>query len=215
MKRLPISLWLLSATVVVAGGWSLAGAKELDVWVFELLPGIVGVIGLVVLSRHFTFSAMTCVVISVSFVLIATGARYTYAEMPLFNWLRDEFGSDRNHFDRVGHFFQGLTVGLMAREVILRKTDVGRTWGVRVLSVALALSFSALYELVEWWIVLLFYPQEGAAWLGLQGDPWDAQWDMSLALAGSLIAVLPLARLHDASIRRRLEQSAPPQETAL
>ena len=120
MKRFSVALWLLIATAVIAGFWSFSGAKELDVWMFELLPGIVGVVGLVVLSSRFTFSALTCFLISVSFVLIAAGARYSYAEMPLLDWLWNQLGSNRNHFDRVGHFFQGLTVGLMAREVIIR-----------------------------------------------------------------------------------------------
>jgi putative membrane protein len=214
MKRFSVALWLLIATAVVAGLWSFSGAKELDVWMFELLPGIVGVVGLVVLSRRFTFSALACFLISVSFVLIAAGARYSYAEMPLLDWLWNQLGSNRNHFDRVGHFFQGLTVGLMAREVILRKASVGRRWGLPILSISFALSFSALYELVEWWVVLLFYAQEGAEWLGLQGDQWDAHWDMSMALAGSMTAAFALAGLHNWSVRRRQQQCELPQDAA-
>lgn len=215
MMRLPSSLWLLVLVAVVTGIWSLAGTEEVDVWMFELLPGTIGVAGLVVLSRRFTFSALTYVVITISFVLIATGARYTFAEMPLFNWLQDQLETSRNHFDRVGHFFQGLTVGLMAREVILRKTTVQRRWGVPFLSVSVALSFSAFYELIEWWVVLLFYSAEGARWLGLQGDSWDAQWDMSMALAGSLAAVIPLAGFHDWSIRRREHDCDPSRQAEM
>jgi putative membrane protein len=97
----------------------------------------------------------------------------------------------------------------MAREVIIRKATVQRRWGVPILSVAVALSFSALYELIEWWVVLIFYSSEGAKWLGLQGDPWDAQWDMSMALAGSIAAVTALAGLHNWSIRRREHDCEP------
>jgi putative membrane protein len=213
MKRFPVALWLLITTAVAFGCWSFLGARKLDVWVFELVPGTVGVAGLVVLSKRFAFSALTYSLISVSFVIIATGARYTYAEMPLFDWLQDEFGTSRNHFDRFGHFFQGLTVGLMTREVLIRKTTIGRYWGVPILSVAFSLSFSALYELLEWWVVMVFYPDEGARWLGLQGDQWDAQWDMSMALVGSVTAVLPFAGLHDWSIRHRQEQCERPRDT--
>lgn len=212
MKRIPTSLWLVIVTTIFCIVWSYSGTKEVDVWLFELLPGTIGVTGLVVLSKRFTFSTMAHLMIAVCFILIATGARYTYAEMPLFNWIRDQFALSRNHFDRFGHFFQGLMIGLMAREVLFRKTKVGRRWGLPILSVSFSLAFSAFYELLEWWVVIVFYPDAGPEWLGLQGDPWDAHWDMSMALAGAMVAVLLLPRLHNRSINDRI-QSEPAQST--
>jgi putative membrane protein len=200
VRQWPIR-WLLLVTLV-ASVWSASGTTSLDVWGFEIGPGIVGVAGLAVIARRFRFSPLAYVVISAAFVLVATGARYSYAEMPLFNWLRDALRLSRNHFDRVGHFAQGLTVCLMAREVIFRTTNVGNGWGLAILSTSVALAFSGLWELVEWWTVLAFYRESGPEWLGLQGDPWDAQWDMSMALCGALVVNTLLARWHDRSIRQ-------------
>ncbi|HQU44684.1 MAG TPA: DUF2238 domain-containing protein [Pirellulales bacterium] len=125
----------------------------------------------------------------------AIGAKYTYAEAPPGNWLRDAFGLDRNPFDRVGHFAQGFTPALIAREVLVRVGEVRRAWLVLLLSAAVPLAFSALYEIVEWGWVLAFYPDQGPEWLGMQGDPWDAQWDMFMALVGAAAALVCLGPL--------------------
>ena len=138
-----------------------------------------------------------------AFLFTATGARYTYAEVPLAHWMIN-FGDARNHFDRVGHIIQGLTVGLMTREVLLRKTTLGNRCGIPILTVSFALAFSALYELLEWWTVLAFYPDHGPEWLGMQGDPWDSQQDMMMALFGTTIATTLMIPVHDWSIRRLL-----------
>jgi putative membrane protein len=205
---LPAALRVLLAIAVVASLWSVSGARQLDVWAFELVPGILGVVGLAVIARWFQFSGLTYYVIALSFVFIATGARYTYAEMPLFNWLKDAVHLSRNHFDRVGHYLQGLTVGLMTREVLYRTTNVNRRWWLPILAISFALAFSALYELVEWWIVLAFYPESGASWLGLQGDEWDAQWDMTMALLGAVTSCIALAAWHNRSLNQ-LNSSLP------
>jgi putative membrane protein len=140
-------------------------------------------------------------------VFISAGARYTYAEVPLPDWVDGILGASRNSFDRVGHFVQGLTVCLLAREILSRRTTLGRRCGLPVLSVAFALAFSAAYELVEWWTVLAFYPDEGPGWLGMQGDPWDAQQDMLMALLGALATATLLAPLHDRSMGQLLRHS--------
>jgi putative membrane protein len=141
-------------------------------------------------------------VVAVHFVILAAGAKYTYADMPLFNWLRDAFHLSRNYFDRVGHLFQGITAALVAREVLIRWTSLGRGWILSFLAVCVALAFSAFYELVEWQWVVWFYPGRGAEWLGMQGDPWDAQGDMLMALCGAVIIVTVFARFHDRSMAR-------------
>lgn len=197
------SLWILVLTAVLSSSWSFWGAREFDVWCFELVPGVIGVCGVVLLARYFRFSTLVYVLISVAFVFIATGARYTYSEVPLAHWISNTLGWSRNYFDRLGHFVQGLTVGLMTREVLLRRTELGKKCGVRVLTVAFALAFSAFYELVEWWTVLAFYPGHGPEWLGMQGDPWDAQQDMVMALTGVIVAVTLMVPLHNRAIRRQ------------
>ncbi len=196
------SLGLLVGTSIFATIWSFAGARELDVWAFELVPGLIGVFGIILLAKSFRFSRLVYVILCVAFVFIAAGARYTYAEVPLGHWIGDRFGLSRNHFDRVGHFLQGLTVGLMAREVLLRRTTLGKRLGVPLLAVSIAFTFSGFYELVEWWVVLAFYPDSGPEWLGLQGDPWDAQLDMLMALLGALGATTLLVPFHDHSLVR-------------
>ena len=196
------SWWILAVTAVLGSFWSFQGAQERDVWCFELLPGTVGVCGVLILARWFELSTLAYLTISAAFLFIAVGARYTYAEVPLPDWASGVLGGNRNSFDRVGHFVQGLTVGLLAREILSRRTVLGKRCGLPVLSVAFALAFSALYELVEWWTVLAFYPDAGPEWLGMQGDPWDAQQDMLMALVGSLVTATLLFSLHDRSIRR-------------
>ena len=201
-RRIPRDVWLLLAVVLLATAWSLVKPADYATWLFEIVPGGIGVIVLVAISPRFRFSSLLYAVVAIHFVILAAGAKYTYAEMPLFNWLRDTLLLSRNHFDRVGHLFQGVTVALLAREILVRRTDVGRGCILALLSICTALAFSAFYELLEWWWVALFYPDQGPQWLGMQGDPWDAQWDMFMALCGAVLVVGTLSRLHDRSIQK-------------
>jgi len=158
-------------------------------------------VGLLALTYwRFPFSRLVYLLVAVHFTILAVGAKYTYAEMPLFNWLRDTFDLTRNYYDRVGHFAQGFFPALIAREILLRTTPLrpGKMLTFLVASVCLALS--AFYELIEWWVVLVFYPESGPEWLGLQGDPWDAQQDMFMALLGAVAALALLSRAHDRSL---------------
>lgn len=200
--------WLTIAACAVTL-WSFAGTKEVDVWVFELVPGIAALAITVWVGRYyFRFSTMTYAVIGMSFFFIALGARYTYAGVPLFRSMGELFGSSRNHADRFGHFLQGLTVALMAREVFIRKTPLSRRLVIPLVTISFALAFSAMHELVEWWVVAFFYPQSGPEWLGMQGDPWDAQWDMFMALIGAIVVVTILSSAHDQSIRATTKSAA-------
>ncbi len=194
--------WWLLVVLALALPWSMQGPSTWDVWAFEIVPATLGVIGLITLAGWFRFSRFVYCWIAAAYVLIAIGARYTYAEVPVFRELSALAGLSRNGFDRVGHLVQGLTVALLAREVLLRGTALGRAFAVPFLTACVALAFSAFYEVLECWCVLVFYPGNGPEWLGLQGDEWDAQWDMTMALAGSLIVILLLRFRHDASIRR-------------
>ena len=200
--RVPRDVWLLLAVVATATAWSLVRPIDYATWFFEILPGGIGVIVLAAISPRFRFSSLLYAVVAIHFVVLAAGAKYTYAEMPLFNWLRDEFHLSRNYFDRVGHFFQGATVALLAREILLRRVRMERGGMLAFLSICVGLAFSAFYELVEWRWVVLFYPDRGPQWLGMQGDPWDAQGDMFMALCGAVFVVAILSRLHDRSIKR-------------
>lgn len=130
-------------------------------------------------------------------VVLMVGGHYTYAEVPGFDNL---FGSQRNNYDKIGHFFQGFVPALLAREILLRNAVVnGRGWlGLFVISIPLA--FSAFYELIEWWVALLS-GEDAEAFLGTQGYVWDTQSDMFLALLGAFACWLLLSRLHDRQLR--------------
>jgi len=190
-------LTFLIAVAVIATAWSLIQTADYAVWFFELGLGALGV-GLLAFTHHrLRFSRLVYVVAAVHFVILAQGAKYTYAEEPLFEWLRAALDLNRNHFDRLGHFAQGFTPALITREVLLRRTTLERGALVTLLSIAMPLAFSAMYELLEWIWVLLFYPDQGPEWLGMQGDPWDAQWDMLMALCGAVTALASLAWLQN------------------
>lgn len=197
-QRPTIAVTILAVTMLVGIAWSAWRPVEYATWAFELLPGTAATLVLLWLafSGRFQFSAVVYLACAVQFVVLAAGAKYTYAEMPLFNYLRDALDLSRNHFDRVGHFLQGVTPTLVARELLVRRTNIRRPLA-GLLAISVALAFSASYEIIEWLWVVVFYSTQGPAWLGHQGDVWDAQADMLMALCGGVLAVLILARWQD------------------
>lgn len=180
--------------------WSGIRPYDQAVWLFEISLGLLGALLLLATCRRFRFSDLVYVLVCAHIVVLAVGAKYTYAEMPLFNWLRDTFEWSRNYYDRVGHFMQGFVPVMIVREFLLRMTSLKRGKMLAFLTVCVVLALSAFYELIEMWMVLLFYPDQGPEWLGMQGDPWDAQWDMTMALCGAVLAYGLLNRLHDRSL---------------
>jgi putative membrane protein len=196
------SHWILTTIALAATVWSVWRPVDYATWAFELVPG--GIATAILLWLAFTgrycFTPIVYVLAAIQFVILACGAKYTYAEMPLFNWLRDEFHLSRNYFDRLGHFFQGVSPALVVRELLIRRTNIRPRWA-GFLAVSVALAFSASYELLEWRWVVAFYPDQGPEWLGMQGDPWDAQGDMLMALYGGLFVALVLAHRQDRQIR--------------
>lgn len=197
----PYPLAILVTGCVAALAWSAWRPKAYDVWAFEIAAGVIGVGVLVATARRFRFSNLVYLLVGIHFLVLAVAAKYTYAEVPLFNWLRDALGLARNPFDRVGHFLQGFVPAAIAREVLLRRSPLRRGKLLAFIVVAICLAISAAWELLEWGMVVVFYPDAGPEWLGMQGDPWDTQEDMLMALLGATLAVTLLARLHDASLR--------------
>jgi putative membrane protein len=199
MRRLdPYRVFLF--VVAAAFVWSAIRPVDYGVWFFELSLGLVGVAFLIATRRRFRISGLVYTLAAIHFVILACGAKYTYAEMPLFNWLRDAFHLSRNHFDRVGHLAQGFIPAMFAREFLRRSGGLKPGLLLGFLCVSVCLAFSAFYEILEWWIVLKFYPTSGPEWLGMQGDPWDAQEDMLMALIGSSVSILTLSSLHERSM---------------
>ncbi len=193
-------LWVLGAIMVAAVAWSAIDTPDYGVWFFELVPGSIATGLLVLTFKRFRFSNLAYFLICGQFLVLATGAKYTYAEVPLFDWLQDQLHLRRNHFDRVVHFVQGFVPAIIVRELLLRLSPLLPGKWLFVVVISICLAFSALYEILEMWVVLLFYPDSGPEWLGMQGDPYDAQWDMTMALIGATLAQLTLGRLHDRSI---------------
>lgn len=196
-SRRPAAFPLLLAVVLIATIWSAIDAADYATWFFELIVGALGILLLVLTRSRFQFSALVYLVVAIHYVILACGAKYTYAEMPLFEWLKDAMGLSRNHFDRVGHFAQGFTPALVVRELLMRQTPLRTAWMRNAISISAALSFSAAYEILEWLWVIIFYPDTGPEWLGMQGDPWDAQADMLMAFLGGSTAILFWGRIQD------------------
>jgi putative membrane protein len=180
--------------------WSAIGAKDTVIWWLEALPSLVGALVLVVTYQVFRLTPMLYALILAHMVVLFVGAHYTYAEVPLFDWLAQALGQERNNFDKLGHFMQGLVPALIAREILLRKAIVnGQAW-LNFLVVCFALALSAFYELIEWWVALLS-EQAAEAFLGTQGYVWDTQSDMGFALLGAFVAVSLLSGWQDKQIR--------------
>ncbi len=190
------------AVVALATAVSALPPTDYAVWIFELSIGLAATAALVATRRRFPFSDLVYALAAIHFVVLAVGAHWTYAEVPMGHWLKDLLGLARNPFDRVGHFMQGFVPAIVVREILLRTTGLKRGPMLGFLCVAVSLALSAFYELLEWWIVVLFYPQSGPEWLGMQGDPWDAQGDMLMCLIGATLAVLGLSAAHTRSMRR-------------
>ncbi len=181
--------------------WSVIHPKELFTWFLEVIPALIAVVVVVITYRRFTLTTLIYSLLCVHSLILMIGGHYTYAEMPLFSWLRDHFGLARNYYDRVGHFAQGFVPAMVFRELLLRKTQLQRGKLLFSIIVAFSLSISALYEFFEWWVALAI-GQNAEAFLATQGDVWDTQWDMFLALCGAVTALILISKLHDRQLKR-------------
>ncbi|MEO8381264.1 MAG: DUF2238 domain-containing protein [Acidobacteriota bacterium] len=168
-------------------------------WGLEVFPAVIGLILLFATNKRFPLTPLLLVLLFLHALILIVGGHYTYALVPLGFRMEDLFGFTRNHYDRIGHFAQGFVPAILAREILLRKSVVrGKGWLFAIV-LAFCLGFSALYELLEW-LVGAYAGDEGTAFLGTQGDVWDTQKDMALALIGATAAQLLLGRVHDRQI---------------
>ena len=156
---------------------------------------------LIYIWPRFRLTPLVYTLLWIHAVILMVGGKYTYAEVPIGFWLQDTFGFARNHYDRIGHFAQGFIPAMLAREVLIRKSPLRGSRWLPFVVVSICLAFSAFYELIEFWTALV--AGGGAeAFLGTQGDVWDTQWDMQMALVGAIVALLALSRLHDRELER-------------
>jgi len=169
-------------------------------WAMENAPVWVGLIAWLWTRKRFQLSRLCLVLFTVHAIILMVGGHYTYAKVPLGDWVKDWFGLARNHYDRLGHFAQGFVPAIFVRELLLRVAKLPRSRWIPVLVVCACLAFSAFYEFIEWWTAVLT-GDAATDFLGTQGDPWDTQWDMFLAFCGAIVAMLGLSKLHDRSMR--------------
>ena len=196
---------LLLTLAVLA--WSGVDPRDRFTWFLEVAPVLIALPLLALTGRAFPFTPMLYWLMAVHGVILMVGGHYTYAEMPLFNWLRDTFELSRNHYDRVGHVAQGFIPALVAREILLRRSPLGPGKWLFFLVTSVCLAFSAFYEMIEWWVAEAS-GDEAVAFLATQGDVWDTQWDMFLALLGAVSSQSLLGRWHDRQLAR-LKESTP------
>lgn len=195
----------LAAIVGLVLIWSAVKPHDYFTWFLEVLPALIGLAVLAGTRRRFPLTPLLYTLIAMHMCILMVGGHYTYAQVPLFNWIRDAFGLARNHYDRLGHLAQGFVPAMVARELLRRTSPLGEGKWLFTLATCAALAMSALYELFEW-AMAVATGEAATAFLGTQGDVWDTQWDMFCALIGALAAQLLLARLH----RRQLERFLPP-----
>jgi len=176
--------------------WSAIAPKDYLTWFLEVLPAVIGAVILLFTYYSFRLTPLLYVLILLHCVILMIGGHYTYAEVPLFDTIKDIFNLDRNNYDKVGHFAQGFVPAILAREILIRKQVVnGKTW-LNTFIISICLAFSAFYELIEWWVAILS-GENAEAFLGTQGYIWDTQSDMAIALVGAICAIVFLAKYHD------------------
>lgn len=181
--------------------WSAIAPHDWFTWLLEVLPVLLVIPVLLATYAKFPLSNLVYGLIALHAIILLVGGHYTYAEMPLFNWLRDYYGWDRNYYDRLGHVAQGFVPAIVAREILLRHQILPRGRWLFFLVVSICLAISAFYEFLEWWVALAS-GSDAVAFLATQGDIWDTQWDMFLAFCGAIAAQLCLSNWHDRQLAR-------------
>jgi putative membrane protein len=190
---------VLLAVLAAVFTWSAIRPHDYFTWFLEVVPAVAGVGLLVATYRRFRFTNLVYVLVTIHAMILMVGGHYTYAEVPLFNWLRDTLHLTRNNYDKVGHFAQGFVPAIVTREILLRTSPLRPGGWLSFLVVSVCLAISAFYELIEWWVAVATGGAE--AFLGTQGYVWDTQSDMLFALVGATLAVLLLSRRHDRELQ--------------
>lgn len=201
MKRtVPIHHWgglVLFLAVLI---WSGIEPADRFTWFLEVLPALIGLVFVVVSYQRFPLTELLLCLLLIHAIVLMVGGHYTYANVPLFDWIKDSFGLSRNHYDKVGHFFQGLVPAILAREILIRKHVINGTYWQHFVVLCIVLAFSAFYELIEWWVAC-FSGESAEAFLGTQGDVWDTQSDMLFALLGGFLGLALFHSWHDNQLK--------------
>lgn len=198
MNKLQVA-WIAIFTTVLA--WSGFGPHDYPTWLLEVAPAIIAAAILWYTRDRFPLTRLAYILILIHCIILMIGGHYTYALVPLGEWVQEAFDQARNNYDKLGHFAQGFVPAIVAREILIRNRVVNYPRWRDFLIVCVVLAISAFYELIEWWVALLS-AEAADSFLGTQGYVWDTQSDMWFALIGAVTALLLLSRMHD----RQLEQ---------
>ena len=197
MSRTPAAFLAIAVVALVISG---IHPYDRGTWVMEVAPIFIAAPVMIATYRRFPLTDLLYIIIAVHAVVLIFGGAYTYARVPLGNWIEQWLALDRNPYDRIGHFMQGVTPALLAREIFIRGGYVAGRKMIPFLCVCVAMAVSAVYELIEWSAALAI-GQGAEAFLGTQGDPWDTQEDMFMALIGAIVGLAVFSRLQDSEIR--------------
>ena len=197
-KDIPSRRELITLGVIYLIGFSLLAINPHDRadWALENIFPTSQLIAVVISYRYFKFTRLSYYMIFVYLFVQSWGGHFTYAEAAPFNWIRDHFHLSRNHYDRLAHFMLGFLLGIPIREILMAVIQTSRRW-MAFLTASIVLAIGAFYEFIEWWVAVLVTPNLGNAFLGTQGDVWDTQWDMFLALVGAIWTLALFQGLHD------------------
>jgi putative membrane protein len=192
-SREPFILLVLAASSLLASSF---GAYDRTTWLLEVFPILIALPVLVMTYKDFPLTPLLYRLMLLHSFILIIGGHYTYARVPVGAWAQHLFDLSRNHFDRLGHFAQGFVPAMIAREVLIRKSPLRPGKWLFFLVTCFCLAFSAFYEFIEWWSAIIL-GNAATDFLGTQGDVWDTQWDMFLALIGSIAAQVTLSPYHD------------------
>jgi putative membrane protein len=195
-------IWFLALLAPVLA-WSWVDPHDRFTWWLESAPVVIGVPAIFAWQKKFALSTLLLVLVYLHSVILVVGGHYTYALVPLGEWAKAWFGWTRNNYDKLGHFAQGFVPAILARELLVRTSPLKASRWLRFLVLCVCLALSAFYELIEWFTAMTT-GEAAEAFLGTQGDPWDTQTDMLMALVGAGAALLLLSGLHDRSMEKVL-----------
>jgi putative membrane protein len=188
---------LLLLIVIAVFIWSVINPERYLTWTLEVLPAVIIIIIALTTYHKFRLTTLSYFIIAILSIIMFIGGHYTYSKVPLFNWIKDYFDLNRNHYDRFGHLLKGLFT-IVIREILMRKTPLTIGWWLYFVTLSFSLAIGALYEIIEWLSTKIDVGGKATKeFLGMQGDIWDAQWDMSLTLVGSILALLIFSNLHN------------------
>lgn len=198
MRNIYLMLVVFFGTLI----WSIINPKEGFTCFLEILPAIIGLLILIFTFKKFQFTNFTYFFILLHCIILFIGGHYTYAEVPLFDWIKEAFEQSRNNYDKVGHFAQGFVPALIIRELFIRKNIIAYKSFFNFIIVCICLAISAAYEWIEWGVSLATR-EGGDAFLGTQGYIWDTQSDMLYATIGAICALVFLSKIQDKYLNKR------------